>query len=727
LSVSYKHIITQCVGLLLLPILFFACTSAPKREVKAKKGSIDLSKWNFEVDGATPLNGEWAFYWKKYLKGSDFEQEKEIKFVQVPNSWTTYKTVRGETPTTEGYATYRLTVKIPSQFKGNELMALRLEFITTNYALFVQNKLMNHPRKLGTSPETTDGHYNPEIYFFIPQSDSVEIVLHVANYAYRLGGLTQKISLGKAQTMSAEYERTLMICFFSIGILIIMGFSHLILYFYRSKSLSVLYFAFYCFIIALRILVTDDYYFSDLFPNANFEIGNKIAYLTFSIGMTTLTIFVHSLYPRDFSVYVLRATGLFSVIFSLIVIFTKGIFYSNYLIYYQLYAFLVILYSIYFVVRILVKRRSGSIIFAFGMTTILFTATNDILLANLVVQTMNLMPIGSFIFIFSQTLILSKNFAIAFAQIETMSQRLKFSNQELETTVRERTMQLNDVHEGLAQNLEELKSNGEIINIQHKEIRTQYSNIMASINYAKNIQNNILPDTALITKHFPHHFIIFDPKDIVSGDFYYFYEKGNKLILAAVDCTGHGVPGAFMSLIGYKILNQVVENQNITEPADILMGLHSGIRRLLKQEISASRDGMDVALVVIDKAKRELKFAGVKNPLVYVENGKIEVIKGNNSYIGGSYSKEGITFSQTVIPLPKEDGKFNFYLFSDGYQDQFGGEGNQKLMKGHFRELIFQVQDMPMHAQGKALSEWHELWKGDKPQTDDILVMGFCI
>ncbi len=722
----YRYIFLNFTSFLLISTLFFSCTPT-KRTVKAEGGLIDLAEWNFESDGAVPLNGEWVFYWKKHLNGTDFEQNKDFSFVQVPDNWINYQTATGETPTTEGYATYRIRAKIPSQFKGNELLALRLEYITTNYALFIQGKLMNKPRKLGTSAETTDGHYDPDIYFFIPNKDSVEIVLHVANYAYRMGGLTQKMSLGKAEKMSAEYERTLIISFFSIGILVIMGFSHLILYLFRTKSISVLYFTFYCFIVALRILVTDDYYFSDLFPEADFEVGNKIAYLTFSVGMMVITAFIHALYPQDFSVYVLRVTVVVSAVFSIFVLFTKCILYSNYLIYYQLYAFLVILYAIYFVIRILVRGREGSSIFAFGLFTILFTATNDILLANLLVDTINLMPIGSFIFIFSQTLILSKNFASAFAQVEALANKLRFNNQALEKTVQERTMQLQTVHEGLAQNLEELKSNSETINIQHKEIKTQYHNITSSINYAKSIQNNILPDIRLINQYFPDNFIIFKPKDIVSGDFYYFNQKDDKLILAAVDCTGHGVPGAFMSLIGYKILNEVIENHHVTEPDQILTGLHLGIRRLLRQEVSTSRDGMDVALVVIDRAKRELKFAGVKNPFIYVENGKMEVIKSNNSYIGGSSSRGETKFSQTTISLPPREGEFSFYLFSDGYQDQFGGEANQKLMKGHFKELLFQIHDQPMQAQEKLLNEWHELWKGDKPQTDDILVMGFRV
>ncbi len=706
-------------------MLFFACSTKEKETTRAEKGLIDLSKTNFETRSTIALNGEWEFYWKKYLIGKDFEQATP-SYVEVPNSWDRYKTISGEIPTTEGYATYRLKVKIPSIFRGNELLALKLEFITTNFALFIDNKPMNKPRKLGTSPETTDGHYDPEIYFFIPEKDTTEIVLFVANYAYRLGGLTQAIALGKAQPVSKERERTILISFFSIGVLVIMGFAHLILFFFRRRNWAILYFASYCFIIAIRAFLTEDYYFTDIFPNANFEVANKLSYLTFSVGMPMFVMFVKSLYPEDFSSYVIKGLLVSSVIFSLLVLFTHGIIYSNYLIYYQLLTFSLILYAIYFTIRILIKRREGSIIFTFGIITIMFAATNDILVANLVIDSIDLMPIGSFIFIFTHTLLLSKNLASAYKKEEAFSKELLQNNQILESKVKERTLSLKDTQEKLFENLEELKSKIELINIQNKEIKAQNLYITSSINYAKTIQYNILSDFNIIQSHFPDSFLIFKPKDIVSGDFYYFNKKGNKIFLAAVDCTGHGVPGAFMSLIGYKILNEVINIKQNAMPSEILKNLHLGVKEIFNQETNAHRNGMDIALVMLDRESSTLTFAGAKSPLVYIQNGKMNMIEGDNFYIGGNSAKSEVTFSQSTISFSDQD-QFSFYLFSDGYQDQFGGEENKKLMKRHFRELLFQIKDLPMQEQGNLLQEWHEAWKGNLAQTDDILVMGFCL
>lgn len=704
------------------PLFLFSCNSK-KEAIEAKNGVIDVSNWDFEANGILALKGEWAFYWHKYLKNSDFLQENAGVFVEVPSGWEAYKDDKGEFLPVEGYATYHLLVKIPKQYVNTEVLGLRTQFITTSHALFVQNKLMNQPKRLGTSAQTTDAEYNPDIYFFLPQSDTVEIVLHVANYAYRSGGLTQSISLGKAHQISEAYERTLAIIFLFIGVLLIMGSSHLMMYFFRRRSPSMLYFSLYCFIMALRSLVGDDYAFSDMFPNAHFEVGNMIAYLTFYLGVPVLVTFLHALYPQDFSLFLKRVVWAISIVFSIIVIFTKSFFYSQLLIYYQLFILLLILYTIYFIVRILVRRREGSFILAFGIVTIFFTAVNDILVANVVIDNMNLMPLGSFVFIFSQTLILSKKFATAFRQIEGFTEELQKNNERLAATVNERTTALQQTNTQLSKNLEDLKANTTLFNQQKAQIQDQYKSIKSSITYAKNIQSNIFTDLETIYQRFPDSFVLFKPKDIISGDVYYFKEVRGKVILAAIDCTESGVAGAFMSVISHKLLNDIIESRHIIEPAQILDLLHIGIRKLLRQEESNAGNGMDISLVVIDEKKRELKFAGAKTPLVYVTNGTMGMISGTNAHIGGLITKEITPFSQTTVTLPTK-GDFSFYLFTDGYQDQFGGEENKKMMKKNFLGLLHQIYRLPMQEQHKLLIEWYEAWKGDTKQTDDILVMG---
>lgn len=700
-----------------------SCRQADPKSAIATVGQLDLTHWNFEADGTLPLAGEWEFYWQQYLRGADFARAPAPKLVQVPSSWDAYAMANGQKLGAEGYATYRLVVILPRQYTKTELLGLKVRFIPTQYALFVQNQPMNHPGPLGTSPATSKGRYDPDTFYFLPQSDTVEIVMHVANYEDRLGGLAQSLMMGKAGQVRKSHETTLMVSFFLFGVLVVMGGYHLSLYFFRPQNKATLWFALLCLVVALRILVTDDYYLTDLFPQAGFEVGKKLSYLTFYLLVPILAIFINTLYPADFAKVVVQICIGLGGLFSVVVLATKGLFYSQFLAYFQLATLLIILYSGYFIVRILRKRREGSLTFAIGIFLVFAMGINDVLFTNLLIQTANLLPLGLFAFIFSQTLILSHKFSHAFNQVETLSEELKLNNQQLETTVQKRTMELREVNEAQSQNLEELSANMDLINDQNRAIRAQNRSMESSISYAKNIQSSILPDMALFQQHFLESFLLFKPKAVVSGDFYYFNTIGHKLILAAVDCTGHGVPGAFMSLIGCEILNEIIDIQQIEEPATILSALHRGVRKLLKQETSGIRDGMDIAVVVIDPQKRELKFAGSKSPFVYVQNKTLTVIKGDNLHIGGSAQTNNLTFTQTVLQLPPA-GEFSCYLFSDGYQDQIGGGEVRKLMKKHFYELLHQISAMPMQTQGELLAEWHADWKGKMPQTDDILVMG---
>ncbi len=714
IACSNVRLLCVLLGILLLS----SCSHAPRKPIESRNGTLDLSAWLFEADGIVPLGGEWEFYWQNYLKGTDFEQGKKKIIAKVPDSWTNY-----DLPSA-GYATYRLKVKIPQKYINNTLLGIKIPIVATTYALFIDDNLVSPPRTLGTSAQTTKAQYDPDVYFFMPRQETLEVVLHIANYHDRLGGLTSLPTFGEANQIRREHENGLIESFLLIGIIFVIGCYHASLYLFRKKEKSTLYFAFFCFIISLRNFVTDDYYLTELFPQSDIEVGNKISYLTFYLAVPVFVIFVNSLYEK-FSMYVVKTIVVICALFSTIVLFTDCFFYSQLLVYYQLAAFVVILYAIYFIFYILIKRKEDSLLFAFGALAIFFSTINDILVANLIFGIKNLISVGLLTFIFSQTLIISRKLSRAYRQVENLSAQLKANNEELELAVGQRTGELKEANEELSQNLEELNTNLDIINEQKVQIQGQHKSITSSITYAKNIQSNILPAKTFLNELFPDNFLIFKPKDIVSGDFYYYNEANGKTILAVIDCTGHGVPGAFMSVIGYSLLSEIIESHYIIEPAHILKSLHIGIRTFLKQEAasSTSRDGMDIAMVVIDKEKREIKFAGAKNPMVYIRNGEMNVIQGDNLYIGGNMSRGDIAFTQTVISLSKDE-TFSFYLFSDGYQDQFGGEENKKLMKKHFRELLYQIHGLPMQEQGELLADWHEVWKGDLAQTDDILVMG---
>lgn len=270
----------------------------------------------------------------------------------------------------------------------------------------------------------------------------------------------------------------------------------------------------------------------------------------------------------------------------------------------------------------------------------------------------------------------------------------------------------------------------EKINEIKEEIEIKHREVIDSVNYAKRIQDALLPTLRQVEQYFPHSFVLFKPRNIVSGDFYWFSQKEGKLIIASVDCTGHGVPGAFMSLIGNTLLNHIVNEKSITDPAEILNQLNKEVNHLLHQTESGSesKDGMDVAICVFDEqyAQKEVvsvAYAGANRPLFYIENSELREIKADKFPIGGLDYDNLKKFTTQTIQLRTNT---SIYIFSDGFADQFGSN-NKKLKTKKFKEILLAIQEQPMQQQKSHLGKFIEDWKGATEQTDDILVIGIKI
>lgn len=269
----------------------------------------------------------------------------------------------------------------------------------------------------------------------------------------------------------------------------------------------------------------------------------------------------------------------------------------------------------------------------------------------------------------------------------------------------------------------EVVAQKEEIEEQNDKISELYDQLTDSILYAKRIQEAILPSSSDVGRHFENHFILFRPKDIVSGDFYWFSYKNKKAIMAAADCTGHGVPGALMSMVGSSLLNEIVNEKGITTPSDVLNNLKKGIIKALNQsgEEGTQKDGMDIALISYDKRDNVLEFAGAYNSMYVVRRGEIIEIKADRQPIGIFYGAEDKSFTNNRVQLEPDD---TFYLFSDGYQDQFGGTLGKKFKASQMRSLLLSIQDQPIQEHKQILENQIVEWMGEHEQIDDILVIG---
>lgn len=292
--------------------------------------------------------------------------------------------------------------------------------------------------------------------------------------------------------------------------------------------------------------------------------------------------------------------------------------------------------------------------------------------------------------------------------VKVYTRRLELEKIRLEQIVKERT--------------EEVVRQKEEIEKQRDEIAEKNQSITDSIEYASRIQKAVLPSNEFAKEILPEHFILFRPRDIVSGDFYWMTRKDNLLVMIAADCTGHGVPGAFMSMLGVSFLNEIVNRHEITTAGAILTQLRADVKKTLGQEgkEGEAKDGMDIALCIMDLDHMKLQYAGAYNPFYLFRNNELMEIKADRMPIG-IYIKEKESFTNNEIDLQKDDV---FYIFSDGFQDQFGGEDGQKYKTKNFKQLLLEIHNKPMAEQREILNTTIDQWRGKWEQVDDIIIMG---
>ncbi|MDQ3189985.1 MAG: SpoIIE family protein phosphatase [Bacteroidota bacterium] len=271
---------------------------------------------------------------------------------------------------------------------------------------------------------------------------------------------------------------------------------------------------------------------------------------------------------------------------------------------------------------------------------------------------------------------------------------------------------------GVCRDITTRKTAEEILHKKNKDITD-------SINYASKIQQAILPESKEFKKHFQESFVFFQPKDIVSGDFYWITEKNDFVFFTAADCTGHGVPGGFMSMLGISLLNEIVNLKNIIEPSEILDLMKTRIIHALKQKggLGESKDGMDMALCRLDKSKNELVVASANNPVWIIRKNELIEIKGDKQPVGISGGND-FKFTQKIVELQKGDC---IYVLTDGYADQFGGPKGKKYKHKPLKELVISIHNKPMDEQREILSKTIINWKTHVEQVDDILVIGVKI
>lgn len=712
-----KTLRTSILFIVTLLLAIGCTTNTSLVKPKVQKGQLDLSNYNFATKGTVSLSGEWEFYWKQFYKKKEIgSPAQNVHYTTLPSNWNGYKNQNKQAKGI-GYATYRLKIKLP---KKNLKLALKIPSIATAFKLYINNRLMASSGKPGVNKSVTYPRYSPQVINFTNAHQTSDIIIQVANYHHYYGGIWQEITLGSEEQIKHKRESKIISNFFLVGSIFIIALYHLGLFWIRKKSISALYFSFVCLLAALRLIVTGEYLINSLVTFHWFTII-RLEYLSVNLTPIAFAWFLYSLFPQEYSKKILAIQSIILGTIGTVTLLFSPLIFTAVLRFTQIFILLSCIYALYILVKAALNHRQGAKLFIAGFLILFISVLNDILHTAAIINTDHHFGAGLFLFILSQAMVISFRFSQAFIQSEELSEKLNYTNKNLEKLVNERTEELQTSNNMLNQFVDELDTINHILSSKNQDITD-------SIHYASSIQKALLPLDEDITQIIPEYFIFYKPLDIVSGDFYWFTKIPNKqdgtvekVIFAAVDCTGHGVPGAFMSMLGIESLNNIVNQQKITQPQKILTRLDEHITQTLRQRLNNIRDGMDLALCTIDFKQKTLTFAGARNPLILFSEQQMQILKGSPFSIGGFV--QGHDFEEHSLKLSDTN---MIYMFTDGFQDQFGSKKKRKFMKKRLYNLLSVIHQKPMAEQHHSLDDTIKNWmeEGKETQIDDMLVVG---
>jgi serine phosphatase RsbU (regulator of sigma subunit) len=642
---------------------------------------------------------------------------------------------------------FRIHLEIDSQFTNKTLGLM----ITQSGAseVYLDGKLLHCFGKIDKTNIANEEHYDPQglpVDIRFEHTNKHILAIRYANAKalinYKSRGISSAgfdISIGELrENIFSKFNNSIsyaVIFVFYFAFFIALCFMHFVFFLFYKTTKSNLYYSIFAGTLGLFFLwlfVQTNFRYPDTINELNFFFNHLSAIYMPALIAMLYTIFYKKIVKIFWFWLVLALSDALLDFMNLSVPYLGGIAYLLL----SLETLRIIIVSIY-------KKRDGSWIIGSGVIiTIVFfmlftilsfigksinfnsSGWGGVFLGIITIYATVSIPISMSIYLareFSRT---SKHLAKKLIEVETLS-----------TKTIEQEKEKQKILESQKETLEiQVKERTSEISLQKNIIEEKNKDITDSINYAKSIQKAILPTVDLQLKLFPKSFILFKPKDIVSGDFYWLTEKDGKKIIAACDCTGHGVPGALMSMIGSNLLHQIVNEKGITTPNEILNCLNTEIRKTLKQEESSeSRDGMDIAVITFNSAT-EIEFAGAQRPLWIVEktnndnassninpaNFQLTEIKGNKFAIGGVQHAPESSFTNHSIQL-KDSSRM--YIFSDGFADQFD-PNDKKLMTSRFKKLLVEIQHLTMREQESYLADYSNEWRAGVEQIDDILVVG---
>ncbi|TYA52466.1 adenylate/guanylate cyclase domain-containing protein [Formosa maritima] len=402
-------------------LMLSSCSNYKK--VNVKKGVLDLTDWDFKHDGVTNLSGEWEFYWNQLLEPKDFSSNSSHKYIELPGVWNGYQHNNEELPG-EGFATFRLRIKNKLQ---NEKLGLRIPYHFTAYKLWINDSLHAENGKVADSKIRSIAQTLPLYVYFSPPEGDIVVTVQISNYTFDKGGSPATYKLGLEKQLIAIRARQVALDLFLAGILFIMAFHHLGLYYLMKKEIYTLYFSIVCFLVMFRTISLGESFLIELFPDFDFEAYTRLVFIGYFIGPPIFILFIQKLYPKDSILILGKIFMLIGVLFAGCLIFPANVS-SKFITPYALILLVLYSYLLFILIRACVNKREGSFVALFGSVIMVGTVINDILYDNQIINTGYYSSYGLVVFIFSQSFLLSIKFTNAFSSIVKLSSNIKKIN-----------------------------------------------------------------------------------------------------------------------------------------------------------------------------------------------------------------------------------------------------------------------------------------------------------
>ncbi|MDF3821107.1 SpoIIE family protein phosphatase [Leptospira sp. 96542] len=678
----------RIVFLISLYVLCLSCIQEgiyfqPENKYRFKQGVLDISDLSFHENTILDLRGEWELYYGEFHYPPFHGQKPLTGYLEIPESWDGKEFSGKKLPRT-GSVTLRAFIHIGKQTLGQELR-IYIPDVASSYHFFANGVLIGGEGKPGINDFDDSPKIKPRYYTLIPDSEVIEFVFHISNYDNNFGGFWGTPSIGNKYAMDKEKMLTNARELFLLGALVIIGMYHLGLHFFRRKERSIFYFAMFCFILALRMFLTGERYFFDLFPKFPWGLAFRLEFFSFYFAVPTFLLFIYSLFPSDANVKFVRVTLYISSIFTATLFLPIWIF-TIILYGFQVLVLICIGYVIHVNLKATINKRPNSKLFLVGLLLLLFTVTLDIIRHSLNDRGISLTPYGLLGFVFIQSLILSNRIANAFTRAEELAISLKISNdslvavtENLESMVEERTTQLN----------------------------SSLNRIKKDLLIAKKIQQKILPTSELELPYLNFH-LYYQPQGEVGGDFYDIFELDTGTVRFFIaDATGHGVQAALYTM-AIKSEYEAIK-RFITKTDDLMNHLNQKIQN----KFSGLKIVFSGFILDIDTNTNSIYYSSAGHPnQIFRKENKIFSLERTGNIIGLKKEQE---YTQQKLSISKGD---RILLFTDGILEQ----KNQNREEFGMDRMISVIERFQTKEAERVLNEMiinlYE-FQGNEEQEDD--------